>query len=267
LGSLTPIDVYKIEILRYLIFCYPEPEVCFVSVIVQKDTSLAHANETNFRFRIAEYQVPKDFNFVYVDWGQGPQAVTELITAKLYDGTISDVVISFDPSLIDDDTEHLYGKQHLIFEVRISDRKGRLVDQVTIRDIQICPTEPSPRHNFYGSSGCNLVDVNLNNFLRRKTYDLDEWSNIEINVKHDATKYSQKAVGRRVNIFLQRYTNFDLDVSFPAGLLIRKEGEDFGTLSGISLAVVAQLSFYNFKRCFLINLVDSKKINSSDFSY
>ena len=51
-----------------------------------------------------------------------------------------------------------------------------------------------------------------------------------------------------MSIFLQRYTNFDLDVAFPAGLLIKKQGEDFGSLSGISLALIAQMSFYNPKR-------------------
>jgi hypothetical protein len=38
---------------------------------------------------------------------------------------------------------------------------------------------------------------------------------------------------------------FDIDVSFPAGLITKKVGEEgFGSLGGISLAVIAQFRFY-----------------------
>ena len=45
---------------------------------------------------------------------------------------------------------------------------------------------------------------------------------------------------------LKRRYKFDIDVSFPAGLLTRKQGDtSFGDLGGISLATLAQFSFYS----------------------
>ena len=39
---------------------------------------------------------------------------------------------------------------------------------------------------------------------------------------------------------------FDIDVSFPAGLITKRLGEEgFGNLGGISMAMIAQFSFYN----------------------
>jgi len=48
---------------------------------------------------------------------------------------------------------------------------------------------------------------------------------------------------------LRKLMTFDVDVSFPAGLVIKRVGVDgFPGLSGISLAMLAQFSFYDKER-------------------
>ncbi|MEP4599258.1 MAG: hypothetical protein ABJZ92_23835, partial [Cyclobacteriaceae bacterium] len=52
---------------------------------------------------------------------------------------------------------------------------------------------------------------------------------------------------KKIQVYLKRRYNFDIDVSFPGGLLILKKanGErDFANFSGVSFAMLAQFSFY-----------------------
>ncbi|MGI4967701.1 MAG: hypothetical protein ACRYGH_02030, partial [Janthinobacterium lividum] len=50
---------------------------------------------------------------------------------------------------------------------------------------------------------------------------------------------------QQVELVLRRHVNFDINVSFPAGLLTKVSGQEgYGSFSGISLATLAQLSFY-----------------------
>ncbi|MEJ7660337.1 MAG: hypothetical protein WKG07_12335 [Hymenobacter sp.] len=48
-----------------------------------------------------------------------------------------------------------------------------------------------------------------------------------------------------VDLVLSRRASFDIDVSFPAGLLTKNENGEYGSFSGISIATLAQLSFYS----------------------
>ena len=90
-------------------------------------------------------------------------------------------------------------------------------------------------------------------YLSKKTYDLDEWSKISLNIQDNPDKYGDEGYQRDVDIILKRKYSFDVEVSFPAGLItISKQtsGADsgkigFGSLSGISMAMIAQFSFYN----------------------
>jgi hypothetical protein len=67
-----------------------------------------------------------------------------------------------------------------------------------------------------------------------------------VTVKHQASQYGETGYTQTVELVLKRSYKFDIDVSFPAGLLTRKQKEDkFGDLGGISLATLAQFSFYS----------------------
>jgi hypothetical protein len=57
-------------------------------------------------------------------------------------------------------------------------------------------------------------------------------------------KYNGEGFIKTIEIVPAEYTRLDIDVSFPAGLLIRKQGDDgYGNFGGVSLAMIAQLSF------------------------
>ena len=102
------------------------------------------------------------------------------------------------------------------------------------------------RATFYADKQCRTDPLSLNALLGRKTYDLDEWSRIVVTVKHQASQYGEPGYAQTVELVLKRRYKFDIDVSFPAGLLTRKQGESsFGNLGGISLATLAQFSFYS----------------------
>ena len=75
---------------------------------------------------------------------------------------------------------------------------------------------------------------------------MPEWAQIELDIRHrkdanDAVRYNQK-----VNVVLKRANSFDIDVSFPAGLLVLKfnKQSNFANFGGVSLAMMAQMSFY-----------------------
>jgi hypothetical protein len=88
-------------------------------------------------------------------------------------------------------------------------------------------------------------NFSLNNILGRKTYDLDAWYRIIITVRDDARQYSSKGYSQQIELVLRRHVNFDISVSFPAGLLTKYAGESsYNSFGGISLATLAQLSFY-----------------------
>lgn len=77
-------------------------------------------------------------------------------------------------------------------------------------------------------------------------YDLDDWSRIIVAVKHQSSQYADPGYTQTVELVLKRRYKFDIDVSFPAGLLTRRQGESgYGDLGSISLATLAQFSFYN----------------------
>ncbi len=123
------------------------------------------------------------------------------------------------------------------------------MDKRTLETVVICPGENSPRFDQYDSKDCQSGNININQLLRRKTYDLDEWSNIEITIRHDPQQHGGNSFSKKAEFILRRYVSFDLDVSFPAGLLTKKVGQEgFGTLNGVSMAIIAQFSFYHPRR-------------------
>ncbi|QKG51884.1 hypothetical protein [Hymenobacter sp. BRD67] len=199
---------------------------------------------TDFSLSVKEAQRPHPLNFVQVNYGNGPHPITQLNGPVLYDRTISDVVVSFNTNAIDQSSD-LYGRQYLALDVRILDDKGNLIDQQRVDNLTICPGESSPRSAYYQGNDCQVGNLNLNTILTRKTYDLDAWYRIVIVIKHNPLQYTTKGYSQQVELVLRRHVNFDINVSFPAGLLTKiKNVDGYGSFSGISLATLAQLSFY-----------------------
>ena len=206
--------------------------------------------DTGQRLTIREYQRPRDFDFIDLELSGKAFNVNRIDKPVFFEENLSDVVIEFDRNLIDRDIFH--GKQYLTIDVKISNKKGSLIEIYKFEDIAICPGLQSPRNEYYRDNDCTSDNINLNNFINKKTYDLEEWSKIEIEISHDKEKYGGEGSKKRIQIYLKRDYNFDIDVSFPAGLLILKssDGNDsngndgFTNFGGPSFAMIAQFSFY-----------------------
>ncbi|WP_201978271.1 hypothetical protein [Hymenobacter rubidus] len=216
-----------------------------VSFDKRKSTIYNLGQPTGYTLNIKEFQRPHPLDFVSVAYGDAARPITRLNGPVLYDGTIRDVVFQFNPNGIDK-ADQLYGKQYLTFEIRTVNSKGDLVEQRAVESLLVCPGDNSPRAAFYADKQCRTDPLSLNTILSRKTYDLDEWSRILVTVKHQASQYGETGYTQTVELVLKRRYKFDIDVSFPAGLLTRKQGESsYGDLGGISLATLAQFSFYS----------------------
>jgi hypothetical protein len=202
---------------------------------------------TNKILRVKEFLEPRNFDFIVLDYGKGDLTVSSIAKPILYDHVIKDVVIKFKPDMID--KGKLHGEQMLNIRFKITTLNNQLVDQNEINGLIICPDESSPRGLYYDKRKCNMPEIHLNNYLRTKTYDMRDWSRLEIEFEHAKEQYQAKPVKQKIEIILQKHTEFDIDVSFPAGLLIQKaNSSNFGNFSGISMATIAQLSFFHPER-------------------
>jgi len=121
----------------------------------------------------------------------------------------------------------------------------------TIPVFGVCPGEMSPRHPYYYKKDCVQAGISLNKYLSTKTYDLDDWVRIELTFKHASSKYESPGMVQTAEFIVQKPYRFDVDVSFPAGLIINRFGDDsgaFDNFGGISMAMIAQFSFYDQER-------------------
>ncbi|HLV41033.1 MAG TPA: hypothetical protein VKY37_02050 [Brumimicrobium sp.] len=214
--------------------------------IRKKSINIYSGNQkTGVMLDIIEYQRPKELDFVIVEYGGTPVVAKDAGQPILHDKTIGDVNIQFDNQFIDDVYE-LYGKQYLEIEIRITDSRNKLVEKQIIDDIVICPGSSSPRSFSYTSStGCMNQPISVNDYLSNKTHSLENWAKIELIIKHRKNLYGGQGYTSRVEIIKAKYVAFDVDLSIPAGLIIKTVGEPgFPGLSGISLSMLAQFSFY-----------------------
>ena len=204
------------------------------------------AASTGYFLTVKEYQRPRNFDFVYINYGDKPQKVSGLVDGPIfYEHVVKDIVFTFQPNAIENDKK-LYGRQYLDIDVRITNSRNELIDQRTIDNIVICPGDNSPRAAIANDRECTYGEISLNSILGRKTYDLNEWSRIEITIRHDKDKYGSEGQTKKIDILLRRHVKFDTEVSFPAGLLVKHQGsEGYGNLGGISMAMIAQFSFYH----------------------
>ncbi|RSK23992.1 hypothetical protein EI290_21170 [Hymenobacter metallilatus] len=195
---------------------------------------------------VREFQRPHPLDFVGVTFGEAPRPITRLNGPVLYDRTIRDVVFSFNSGAIDSD-QQFYGKQYLTFDIRTQNAKGELIEMRTVENIVVCPDGNSARAPFYQDKQCQVGNISLNSLLNsRKTYDLDDWSTIIITIRHNQGQYSEPGFTQKLELVLQRRVKFDIDISFPGGLLTKYKGESsFTSFGGISLATLAQFSFYH----------------------
>lgn len=202
-----------------------------------------HKN-TGHTLSIVEHKRAKPLDFVYINYGNGKEKLTQLTYPVFHKKTIKDVVISFDLDAIDTPLE-LFGRQHLEIDIRVTGTRNELIEMKRIEGIVLCPGANSPRHAFYQASGCYSSEIRLNEVLNRATHSLDEWSKIEFTIRHNTTVHTGEAFSKKSMIVLEKPVTFDVDLSFPAGLLIKKIGDDqIPALGGISLAMIAQFSFY-----------------------
>lgn len=204
------------------------------------------SEKSGLSMTINEYRIPRPFDFINIDYGNGPVAISSILQPILHKRTVKDVSLSFDRNRIDQG-DFLYGQQLINIKVRIEDKNGILVETRDIGNFTICPGESSPRFNFYSQSGCRLSEIYLNNYLSKKTFSLSEWSKIEITIEHVSSAYSSEGYSQKVVIYNQRRTTFDVDVSIPAGLITQNLSKDASLsplVSGIGLAMFAQFSFY-----------------------
>lgn len=204
-----------------------------------------HRVNTGNYLNVVEFQKARKFDFMKLDFGNEQVLVDDINRPIYYEGTITDLVLAFDRSKIDQSGD-LNGKQYLKIDVKVSNKQGNLIEIYKFDQVGVCPSEGSPRFGHYSQTDCQSENINFNNYLSRKTYDLDEWSKIEIDISHLAEKYPGQQVARkRIIIYLKRDFTFDVDVSFPGGLLILKSGSnDFANFGGVSFAMLAQFSFY-----------------------
>ena len=215
-----------------------------LSSVRRRITVFDGSTSTDFGLNVKEAQRPHPLNFVQVNYGNGPHPITQLNGPVLYDKTIPDLVFSFNANAIDE-AGNLYGRQYLTMDIRTVDDKGNLIDQRTVDQLVVCPGESSPRYAYYQGGECQVGNFSLNSILGRKTYDLDAWYRIIITVRNDARQYTTKGYSQQIELVLRRHVNFDISVSFPAGLLTKYAGEStYNSFGGISLATLAQLSFY-----------------------
>jgi hypothetical protein len=136
-------------------------------------------------------------------------------------------------------------------DITITGRNNELIEVKTIENIVICPGIRSPRAEHYNRSDCGLTQFDLNKYFRKKTSSLDIWSRINIKVSNQKEKYSSGGTTQEFDIILKKASSFDVEVSFPAGLITvskpnpGSEDQRLGQLTGISIAMIAQFTFYH----------------------
>ncbi len=207
--------------------------------------------ETAYQLSVKDYKKPAQFDFVSINYGKSNIALTDMRFNKplFYDSAVKDINITFNPNRIDVN-DKLYGKQYINIEVKILNKDNDLIEDEKIENLVVCPGEQSPRKGHYDVSDCNEPLISLNDYLDHKTYKLPEFTQIIIIVSHDESKYDDtKGYKRKIKLILSRKYNYDLQLSFPTGLLVKNfgDGGGIGNLSGISASVLFNITPYDDK--------------------
>ena len=198
---------------------------------------------------VSEYQEPRDFDFIWIDYQGKKFRIADLPATNLTDGTVRNFMFGADPDMIDSE-EKMYGKQYLRMDISVTGRRGELIDVKMIDDIVICPGIKSPRSAYYNYQDCGLQNFDLNSYIRTQTSNLDIWSTIRVRISHQKDKYGGQGKTKEFEIVLRKDMSFDIEVSFPAGLITVEQPEEgtdqnLGQLTGISVAMIGQFTFYH----------------------
>jgi hypothetical protein len=219
--------------------------------VIKKQLFLYNQGQNTGRsLNVREYQEPRPFDFVWINYDGTKRTLADLQQTVLVDKTVQDIIIGAERRMIDSG-DKLYGKQYLRVEMTVTGRRDELIEMKTIENIVVCPDINSPRYEQYGESECGPVYFGLNSYLRKKTHQLDIWSKIRLKISHQKDKYNQAGYEKELEIILKKEYSFDIDLSFPAGLItVSRPDEDggddkLGSLSGISIAMIAQFTFYH----------------------
>ncbi|MCR6638764.1 MAG: hypothetical protein NVV82_07165 [Sporocytophaga sp.] len=202
---------------------------------------------TKYDLQLREFQIPKALGFVGLSYDKEVFPLSGNVFNKpvLTRAPIKDINIVFFENNIDTKAR-FYGKQYLNIEVRIYNTKSDLIEFQKIENVVVCPGEASPRYFFYDVKDCKKGEININDYLLHKTYDMEGWWKLEITIKHNDQKYSLPGYSQKITFIKEMVTALDLQVSFPTGLLVKKFSQSgFGNLTGISIAFLAQFSFYD----------------------
>lgn len=208
-----------------------------------------HAQPTGRTLNVKEYQAPRPFDYLWVDYEGERHTISDLPPTLLIDGTIQNLIFGSDPDGIDSE-EKLYGKQYLKLDITITGRRNELIEVKTIDNVVICPGLNSPRSDYYNQGDCGPMQFDLNKYFRKKTSNLEIWSQIKLRVSHQKEKYNGKGFTQEFDMILRKPYSFDVEVSFPAGLITVSKpdddsGDPIGQLTGISIAMIAQFTFYH----------------------
>lgn len=201
---------------------------------------------TAFELLVEERERPRQLDFVTLNYGDGAKIINgeTFITPALFHDEIGDLVIRFNEDGIDE-ADRFYGIQYLEIEVRYWDKNKKLIESRQIEDIKIVPGPSSVRHAGYSKANASNPMIKLNDIMVNKTYELRPWSQIEITVRHDKSKYNGEGYSQHVQVYRSDNFTVDIEVSFPAGLLAKNLSEPgIGTLTGLSIASMANFSFY-----------------------
>jgi hypothetical protein len=202
---------------------------------------------TPYELVIQEHQNPTTLDFVVlnVDGEAWPMSSDHFDKSVFYPKTMRALTIHFDGSKIDENGD-LFGRQFVDVEIKIVGPRNELLDVQRMTNVAVCPGENSMRQPYYDQRSCFNGVINLNDLLLRKTYDLDPFSQVIVTVNHTPTRYNVNGYTRKATFVMERVYNYDIQISFPAGLLVKNFGEaNVGNLSGISTAAIAQWSWYD----------------------
>ncbi len=216
-----------------------------VNIINKKITIYNHGKTTGYALNVKEYERPRPLDFVYLRGNGFRQRLSTAGNNIMVQNILQEVNIEFDRDVIDLEGK-LFGVQHLNIEITVRGKDNELIESEEIENVAVCPGELSPRSQYY-QANCQTGEISVNNHLSKKTYDLDEWSKVIIEISHNTDKYGGDGYSERVEVIIQKFWRFDIDVSFPAGLLTFG-GSNSGNLTGISMAMIAQFSFYEKDR-------------------
>ena len=204
-----------------------------------------HGEKTGFELKVQEYRRPREFDYITIGGNGFKRQVNTIGNTILTPEVIQYLTLKFDNNKIDSEGE-LYGQQHLNITVTLRGRNNELLEIKEFEDIVVCPGPFSPRDGFYRGN-CSSNVINVNNYLNKKTYDIESWSKITVEISNDKNIYDGAGFKETIEIIYEKYWRFDIEVSFPAGL-VTYGSESAGNLTGISMAMIAQFSFYQKNR-------------------